>query len=231
MPHASLVTRSPLAAPIEPEPIEPGPFFPRRQLASEIAADLMSRPRESGLLLTGPRRSGKTTFVREDLLPVLRLEHDVHVIHIDLAAYRNAEPGLAILHALRTALQRFDGVVLRVARRLGLTNIRLGGLEMNVAQAQAVWTEGVLDLLQALSRKAAKRLVIVIDEVQRSQTTETPTHSPAAVQQLFQLLVEDRASEGQADFVASLRSLSDLDFALLRVMAETGSRFAPPHTR
>lgn len=156
--------------------VDTGLTFPRRQLASHIANDLMSRPRESGLLLTGPRRTGKSTFVREDLMPVLRSEHDVHVVQIDLAAYRNAEPGQAILHALRTELQRFDGLVLRAARSLGLTNVRLGGLEMNVAQAQAVYTDGVLDLLKALSQKAGKRLVIVIDEVQRSQATEHGRH-------------------------------------------------------
>lgn len=308
-----------------------GPFFERPQLASQIASDLMSRPRESGLLLTGPRRTGKSTFVREDLLRALRQEHDVHVVYIDLAAYRNAEPGLAMQHALRLALQRFDGVVLRAARSLGLTNVRLGGLEMNVAQAQAVYTDGVLDVLKALSRKAGKRLVVVIDEVQRSQSTEhgrnvlyalmrssdrlnigrgpgvrvvatgshthklrklthskeeaffdatmrevpvlgadfvfwvrhqlpcnvqldaelmtkgfdrllhrprelidvckelakTRTHSLGAVDQLFHLLVADRAVEGKEAFVAGLRSLSDLEFALLRVMAETGPRFAP----
>jgi hypothetical protein len=296
-----------------------------------MANDLMSRPRESGLLLTGPRRTGKSTFIREDLLPVLRAEHDVYLIHVDLAAYRNAEPGLAMLHALRMALQRFDGVVLRAARSLGLTNVRLGGLEMNVAQAQAVYTDGVLDLLKALSQKAGKRLVIVMDEVQRSQHTEhgrnvlyalmrssdhlnigrgagvrvvatgshthklrklvsskeeafydatvrelpslgtefvywlreqlpgllrldpelmakgfdqllhrprelmdvckqlgeTDIRSVGAVDQLFQLLVADRAAEGKEEFVAKLRSLGDLELALLRVMAETGPRFAP----
>lgn len=313
---------------------DPGLLFPRRQLASQIANDLMSRPRESGLLLTGPRRTGKSTFVREDLLPMLHAEHDVHVVHIDLAAYRNAEPGQAILHALRTELQRFDGVVLRAARSLGLTNIRLGGLEMNVAQAQAVYTDGVLDVLKALSQKAGKRLVIVMDEVQRSQSTEhgrnvlfalmrssdhlnigrgtgvrvvatgshthklrkllsskeeafydatvrdlphlgtgfvfwlreqmpgllrlnpelmvkgfelllhrprelmdvckqlgeTDIRSEGAVDQLFQLLVADRAAEGKGEFVAKLRSLADLELALLRVMAETGPRFSPHAT-
>ena len=49
-------------------------LFHRPALASSMAAQLMSESFKSGLFLTGPRRTGKTTFVRGELAAALRDE-------------------------------------------------------------------------------------------------------------------------------------------------------------
>jgi predicted AAA+ superfamily ATPase len=46
--------------------------FHREELAKRLADDLMSEDGASGLFITGPRRTAKSTFIREDLIPVRR---------------------------------------------------------------------------------------------------------------------------------------------------------------
>ncbi|MDH0867875.1 ATP-binding protein [Mitsuaria sp. GD03876] len=309
-------------------------LFPRRELARDIAAELMSGAGQRGMLLSGPRQTGKSTFVQWDLVPALVAAHGAHVVYIDLSADGDVDPAVCIEQALREEVKAFDGLVMRVARSLGLTNIRLGGLEMEVARAHATHSKRTLGLLQALARAANRPLVVVIDEVQLCQQSEaasrllvaltrsasrmnrerehrvrvlaTGSHahklhaflsskrdafhgakvralppldaafldwlrprlperarpeaaamsqgfdallrrpqelldacdelramhprSPDAVAQLFQGLVEQRCAEGREDLIVKLRSLPELELALVRVLAETGYRFAPHMT-
>lgn len=291
----------------------------------------MSTAGQKGMLLSGPRQTGKSTFVQWDLVPVLEEVHGAHVVYVDPSADREVDPAVSIAQVLREEVKSFDGIVMRMARGLGLTNIRLGGMEMDVAQAQSTYSKRTLGLLQALASAARRPVVIVLDEVQLCQRSDQArnllvsltrsaaklsreraccirvlatgshahklrafvaskqeafhgakvlslpllgdgfvewvanvsfvgyrpstslmskgfatllhrpqelldvcaelnamgTRSQPAVDQLFQLLVEQRAAEGREDLIAKLRSLSDVDLALVRVMAETGPRFAP----
>jgi hypothetical protein len=308
----------------------PADLFHRRELALSVADNLMSIGGQKGLLLSGPRQIGKSTFVQWDLIPVLEEMHDAHVVYIDLAADREVDPSVTIPLALRDEVRRFDGFVMRVARGLGLTNIRLGGLEMDVEQAQSTYSKRTYGLLQTLERVSGRSLVIVLDEVQlclqsdlarrvlasltrsaarlnREGTVvrvlatgshahklrklvaskqeafysanvralprlgddfvgwvrarlaprcrpeaelmirgfetllrrplelidvcdalcDTDAHSQSAVAQVFQMLVVERSTEGREQLIAKLRTLSALELALVRVMAETGPRFAP----
>ena len=149
------------------------PIFHRPTLAEAVVEDLLSLECEQGLLLSGPRRIGKSTFIRRDVLPLLRRRADVHTMYIDLNGVRDTDPGHAILKMIELDLQTFEGPVMKVARRLGLTQVRLGGLEMHLDQ---VWT-GRLDLvllpqLKALSAVTGKHIVLVIDEIHLARQTE-----------------------------------------------------------
>ena len=306
-------------------------LFHRPELARSVAKILMSEAGQRGMLLSGPRQTGKSTFVQWDLIPLLAESHGAHVVYIDLSADCDVDPAVSIVQALRDEVRSFDGLVMRVARGLGLTNIRLGGLEMDVAQAHATHSKRTFGLLRGLARAANRPVVIVLDEVQLCQQSQesrqllialtrsaarlsrerecrvrvlaTGSHahklrafveskydafyggricalpllgdgfvawmrdrlrepvrptaelmaqgfqkllhrpqelidvcdqlrdagarSQLGADQTYQQLVDYRCAEGRDDLMRKLRSLGAVELALVRVMAETGPRFAP----
>lgn len=147
-------------------------FFHRKELAKRIAAGLMSEEGASGLFLTGARRTGKSTFIREDLVPELRDVHGTHVVYVDLWADLAANPGAVIADALRTELAKFDGLITKAAKGVGLDKIKIGGLEMaldNIGKGEGATLGKALDVL---AKAAKKSVTLVIDEAQHAQTTE-----------------------------------------------------------
>ena len=75
--------------------------FRRPHLAAELAARLL-RPGvldeglRSGLFLSGLRRTGKTTFLRNDLVPELEAQGAV-VIYVDLWSDTKVSPGAPLV--------------------------------------------------------------------------------------------------------------------------------------
>ncbi len=67
-----------------------------RDLADLILSDGALAPARSGLFLAAPRRTGKSTFLREDLMPALE-SRGAAVLCVDLWADKALEPGLAIV--------------------------------------------------------------------------------------------------------------------------------------
>ena len=104
--------------------------FHRTQLAAELATHILDddlAPASSGLFLGARRRTGKSTFLREDLCPELR-RRDAIVIYADLWQERDQDPGDVITEAIREEMARHDGVVLRFARATGMERVQVGGL-------------------------------------------------------------------------------------------------------
>ena len=93
-------------------------FFHRTELAGRLANDLVSEDGSSGFFVTAPRRTGKSTFIREDLIPVLKTQHGAEVVYADLWEDRAANPGDVIVGAIKTRLLQFDGLVMRAAKVL-----------------------------------------------------------------------------------------------------------------
>jgi len=147
-------------------------LFHRPALASSMAAQLMSESFKSGLFLTGPRRTGKTTFVRGELAAALRDEHGAFVLYVDLWDDQKLDPGVAIYRAVGMALDAFDGWGVRLARRIGLKGFRLCGVEISLERINAGQVESLTTSLQNLTRVTGKRVVLLLDEAHRCQTTE-----------------------------------------------------------
>jgi hypothetical protein len=78
-----------------------------------------------------PRRTGKSTFLREDLRPALE-RRGALVIYADLWADRTADPGDVMVAAIREALALREGVLARLARSSGLDKVSLGGLALTL---------------------------------------------------------------------------------------------------
>ena len=71
-------------------------LFHRPELARSVAKILMSDAGQRGMLLSGPRQTGKSTFVQWDLIPLLAGSHGAHVVYIDLSADCDVEPAVSI---------------------------------------------------------------------------------------------------------------------------------------
>lgn len=93
------------------------PIFHRPELAKRLAGQILvasvGRAAGSGIFLAAPRRTGKSTFVREDLRPVLEADGAL-VVYADLWA----DPGLVISNAIRASLAGHEGVVMRLPVRV-----------------------------------------------------------------------------------------------------------------
>ena len=84
------------------------PIFHRPLLAIELIEYITSADASSGLFLAAPRRTGKTTFIKEDLVPSLR-EAGAVVIYADLWEDQSINPAIVITNAIRQAIVDNNG--------------------------------------------------------------------------------------------------------------------------
>lgn len=82
-------------------------YFPRHQLAADMAdavrGHTLFSDAPNGLFLAAPRRTGKTTFLRNDLLPTLETQ-GVEVVYVDLWSDQQRDPAQLIQAAIQEAM-------------------------------------------------------------------------------------------------------------------------------
>jgi hypothetical protein len=123
------------------------------------------------LFLAAPRRTGKSTFVREDLRPELETMGAL-VVYVDLWANKKTDPGEAITAAIRTELAKHDGAIKQLSKVLGLEKIGVpGGTTFNLASIGTPQGTSLSATLVALSDEEKKVIVLIIDEAQHAITT------------------------------------------------------------
>ena len=146
--------------------------FHREELAKRLAAELMSADSASGLFVTGPRRTGKSTFIREDLIPELSKTYNTQIVYADLWEDKSANPGHVIVEAIKRELLKFDGFILKAAKGVGLDKIKVGGLEMSIDHLGFGKGETLTKALTLLAAASKKSVTLIIDEAQQSQVSE-----------------------------------------------------------
>ena len=156
-------------------------FFHRARLAADMADKILhiapGSASSSGLFLAAPRRTGKSTFLREDLRPALQAQHAL-VLYADLWENRKADPGLVILAAVRAELAQHEGVLARLARASGMDKVNVGGLSFSLDRVGLAIGSGgaggvtLTSALAALSDETHQTLVLIIDEAQHAITSE-----------------------------------------------------------
>ncbi len=146
-------------------------IFHRRALAEDLVNRLGDPVYKSGLFLSAPRRTGKTTFIRADLLPMLR-EAGAVVIYADLWEQRSINPARVIISAIRDAILHESGVVLKTASAMGLKKVKVGGLEMDLDAIGTKEGDSLARTLEKLGAASNKPMVMVVDEAQHAQTTD-----------------------------------------------------------
>ena len=156
--------------------MRPKPFtFHRPILADSYCLSLEGQglvDSRSGLFLAAPRRTGKSTFLREDLLPAMQ-ERDWTTIYVDLWADRSKDPALLITNAVKAKLGTFAGVISKLAKATGLEKVNVfGALSMNLESLELPKGLTLTDALEALVEAGKSPVAIVVDEAQHALSTQ-----------------------------------------------------------
>ena len=149
--------------------------FHRTALAQKMAAQVLQSgvgvAASSGLFLAAPRRTGKSTFLREDLRPALQLSGAL-VLYVDLWADKKSDPGDIIVAAVRSELAKHEGVLLRLARGAGMEKVAVGGTAFDLGKVGIGSGVSLSAAFAALSDEARKPIILIIDEAQHAITTD-----------------------------------------------------------
>lgn len=165
-------------------------LFRRSALAEEMALKLLKpgildQGLRSGLFLSGLRRTGKTTFLRQDLIPALEAMGAI-VIYVDLWADTKADPAVLVQAAIRQTLEELQSPASGVLGRLK----RLKGVDFGAAgfkfgfQLNDVGAKGGVTLAQALTEVvdlAKTDVVLIVDEVQQALAGDEGTQMLLAI--------------------------------------------------
>ncbi len=156
-------------------------IFNRRPLADQMARQLL-RPGvldeglRSGLFLSGPRRTGKTTFLGNDLIPALEAIGAL-VIYVDLWTDLAVNPAALIHAALRKTLEDLQtpasGLWARLRElrgaELGVMGFKFGFRLDSIGQAGGpTLAQAIIEVVD----QARTDIVLIVDEVQQAMTTE-----------------------------------------------------------
>jgi AAA domain len=156
-------------------------LFHRTALGTELAARLL-RPGvldeqlRSGLFLSGLRRTGKTTFLRNDLIPALE-EAGAVVIYVDLWSDPTANPAGLVNRAVVKALKELQTPKSKIRQKLkkiGKADVAAFGFSFALT-IDHVGTDQGPTLAEALTEvvdHAKADVVLIVDEVQHAITTE-----------------------------------------------------------
>lgn len=159
--------------------------FPRINLAQQIHTDItggnLLSDAPNGLFLAALRRTGKSTFLQQDLKPYLE-NKGIAVVYVDLWTNTSKDPAELILQAIGNAIGATLGTVARLAQKAGVK-------EVSVAGALNVSTQGLLDIdgmtitdaLIKLSDQTRKPVALIIDEAQHALTTSAGEASMLAL--------------------------------------------------
>jgi hypothetical protein len=141
-----------------------------KQLLQPTALQLQVR---SGVFLSGIRRIGKTTFLRQDLIPALEAMGAL-VIYVDLWADRSKSPAWLVHEAVGTTLLQLTTAGTRLLDRFKGLNIGAAGFTFGF-QVDSIGKDGGATLAQVFTElvdKVQTSVVLIVDEVQQSLGTE-----------------------------------------------------------
>jgi hypothetical protein len=171
------------------------PIFHRPKLALDMA-QLLLRPSSletrfrSGLFISAPRQTGKSTFLIQDLIPTLESAGAI-VFYVDLWKAKGKTPEDKLLRAVRNKLTELQGKdphsfaakAAAIRRKIGLSSAEVeAAIEPSMYLAKAkiggklkldfdtstVGEEGesISDALIEVSKKTGRDIVFIVDEVQ-----------------------------------------------------------------
>ncbi len=150
-----------------------------RKAYAELMADQLLKPSalqtnvRSGVFLSGIRRVGKTTFLRQDLVPALEARGAL-VIYVDLWADRTKSPAMLVHEAVRETLLQLKTPGSALLQRFKGLNLGAAGFSFGF-QVESIGTKGGITLAQAfeeLVTKARLDVVLIVDEVQQATGSE-----------------------------------------------------------
>ncbi len=156
----------------------PTPLYRRNQYAADLAQQLLKPTAlqvqvRSGVFLSGIRRIGKTTFLRQDLVPALEAMGAL-VIYVDLWVDRSKSPAALVHEAVRATLADLAAPGSTLLQRFKGLNVGAAGFTFGF-QVDAVGKPGGATLAEVLTElvdKVKTDVVLIMDEVQQALGTE-----------------------------------------------------------
>lgn len=197
-------------------------MFRRQQLAQRLAEQIVNAPAasaaRSGLFLAAPRRTGKSTFIREDLRPALQAQGAV-TLYADLWEDRKADPGAIIVGVIRQALAALQPALTRMARSLGIESASVGAVKLSLDRIGLGKDVSLTTALVALSDEVKRPIVLIIDEAQHAITSSAGLEALFALKAARDELNSSKhhglrivATGSNQDKLAMLRSAKDQPF-------------------
>lgn len=151
-------------------------YYSRPLLADQLVADLTGRnpfsDASNGLFLAAPRRTGKSTFLQNELRPALERTGRV-VVYVDLWSDKSRNPGALIADAVAAELQKHLGIFAKTAKAAGVDELNLAGwMKIDTKKIGKIDGATLTDALRALCEMSGKPVALIIDEAQHSLTSE-----------------------------------------------------------
>jgi hypothetical protein len=151
-------------------------YYSRPLLAEHLVADLTGAnpfsDAPNGLFLAAPRRTGKSTFLQNELRPALERTGRV-VVYVDLWSDKSRNPGALIADAVGAELQKHLGIVAKTAKGAGVSELNLAGwMKIDTKKIGTIEGLTLTDALRALCEMSRKPVVLMIDEAQHSLTSD-----------------------------------------------------------
>jgi hypothetical protein len=165
-----------LQIPVTAEAVFHRPDYARALAQQLLRPGPLDQGLRSGVFLSGIRRIGKTTFVRQDFVPAL-LDHGALVLYVDLWTDRSRPPMALMQEAVRAAaseLEKPASALLQKLRRVKGMNFGAAGISLGI-QLEGLGTPSgatLADVFVELVRKAEGDIVLVIDEVQQAMASQ-----------------------------------------------------------
>ncbi len=186
--------------------------YPRPELGRQMATQLL-RPGpldaslQSGLFLSGQRRTGKTTFLQHDLIPALEAMGAL-VIYVDLWSDVQASPSSLVHAAIKQALTELQNQGSRMRRTLArVKGAEVGALGFKFGfSLDSLGKEDGTTLAQAIGaivEQAQTDVVLIIDEVQHTITSENGHGLLLALKAARDAINQNPQSQGRFYFVGT----------------------------
>lgn len=158
--------------------MHPSALYHRTEYATDMAKQLLHPSAlqlqvRSGVFLSGIRRIGKTTFLRQDLIPALETMGAL-VIYVDLWADRSKSPATLVQEAVQATLTHLLTPGTQLLNRFKGLNLGAAGFTFGF-QIDTVGKTGGTTLAQALTElvdQVQTSVVLIVDEVQQALGTE-----------------------------------------------------------
>jgi hypothetical protein len=144
--------------------------------AQLLRPGVLDQALRSGLFLSGVRRIGKTTFLKQDLIPALEADGAI-VIYVDLWSDTSVSPSDLLQRAVRTKLGELEdplSAAFSILKKVVSAEIAARGLKFNFDLSKLGQPGGVTlaDALTAVVEQSRTDLVLIVDEVQQCLASE-----------------------------------------------------------
>jgi len=156
-------------------------IFTRPGLAARMAGQLLDpgpldENLRSGLFLSGIRRTGKTTFLKHDLIPALE-QRGALVVYVDLWSDVAIEPAELLRASIRTTLadvQEPGSKLMARLRALGGVSLDVAGIGFSFDLEDVGLPDGVTlsEALTELVDRTGADVALIIDEVQQALSSK-----------------------------------------------------------